>query len=464
MTKTSAADATQKMGTEKISKLLFTYSMPVYLSHVAGSIYNIISRAFIGNSAGPTGVFGLAALSVYFPFSMVQMAFAFLFGMGGSTFAAIKVGEGNKEIATRALNTSVQMITIVGLMMVVFGNLFLDKFLAFFGANAELLPYARDYGRIMLVGSVFQMTHIGITNYMRVEGKTGLAMIAVLISPLINIAASFYFVLYLKLGLVGAGYATILGQICSASFIIFHFIKNKGFFHLNRNLLKFDLKVTLEIMYMGMSSFAVQICQSFASTVLNVTTREYGGVLAQSGMGIVTTLQQFILQPAASISMGSQALIGYNYGSKKPDRVKELLKKGIITSTAIIIVEYIIMRMFNVELVSIFANKENSELIAFGSKALITYMFMLPLIPLQLQSASFFQSIRKPIHSMVISLLRQVIFLIPALLILPRLFGLDGVLYASPVSDFISFGITVPLYLHQISRLGKKENGERLAE
>ena len=442
-------DSTRKMGEEKITKLLIAYSVPVYVSHLAGSIYNIISRAFIGNSAG---IDGIAAISVYFSFSMLQMAFGFLFGMGGSTYAAIKAGEGDKESANRALNASVQMILIVGIIIVLFGNIFLDKLLIIFGASENVLPHAREYGRIMLLGCIFQMIHIGITNYMRVEGKTGLAMIAVIISPVINIAAACFFILFLHWGIKGAAYATVLGQFCSAGFIIFHFVRNKGFFKINRNLLKFDIKLSLEIMYLGLSSFAVQFCQSLMSTTLTLVTKTYGGDLAISGIGVVTTLQQFILQPASSMNMGSLALIGFNYGSKRFDRVRELLKKGIMITTAILIIEYIIMRLFAVQLVSIFAT-DNDELIAFASRALTMFLFMLPLVPMQVQGAGYFQAIRKPIHSFLLSISRQVIILIPALLILPRYFGLDGVLYAGPVADLISFFITAPIFIYYIKRL-----------
>ena len=451
------ADSTRKMGEEKIPKLLLAFSLPVYVSHLAGSIYNIISRAFIGNSAG---VAGIAAISVYFPFSMLQMAFGFLFGMGGSTYAAIKVGEGNKPGATRALNASVLMIVSVGLVIVVFGNIFLDGLLTGFGASEDVLPYAREYGRIMLIGSIFQMIHIGITNYMRVEGKTGLAMVAVLISPVVNIISACVFILILQLGIKGAAYATVLGQICSASFIVAHFIRNKDFLKLNRTLFTFDLKLSLEIMYLGLSSFVVQFCQSMMSTTLNLITKEYGGDLAISGMGVVTTLQQFIVQPVSSVNMGSQALLGYNFGSKAFARVKELLRKGIMATTVILIVEYIIMRVFAVQLVSIFVS-DNDELIAFASRALPMFLFALPLIPLQMQGAGFFQAIRKPVHSVLLSLSRQAIILVPALIILPKFFGLDGVLYAGPVADAISFCITVPILMYYLRRMTNSETSLR---
>ena len=443
------------MGEEKIGKLLLSYSLPVYASHVAGSIYSIISRAFIGNSAG---VEGMAAISVYFPFSTLQMAFAFLFGMGGSLFAAITVGQGNKERANRALNTSVQLVIIFGLAIVLFGNIFMEGVMRFFGASENVLPLAKVYGRIMLIGCTFQMIHVGITNYMRVEGKTGLAMIAVLISPIINIIAACIFVLVLDWGIRGAALATVCGQVISAIFILTHFFRNKDFFRINKSVFKLDIKLCLEIMYLGMSSFIVQFCHSFVSTTMNLVTRSYGGDLAISGMGVVTTLQQFIMQPVSSISMGSQALIGYNFGSKRFDRVRELLTKGILTSTVIVVIEYIVMRLLSVQLVSIFVSN-NEELVTFGSRALLTYLFVLPLIPVQLLGASFFQAIRKPITSILFNLSRQAIFLVPAVLILPRIFGIDGVLYSGPVADTVAFFVTAPIFFYNLKRLTKNSEG-----
>ncbi|NLA85712.1 MAG: MATE family efflux transporter, partial [Clostridiales bacterium] len=203
-------DSTQKMGEEKIPKLLAAYSLPVYMSYMANAIYNIISRAFIGNS---TGTVGIAAISVAFPIMLIQMSFAFLLGMGGSTLAAIRVGQGNKESANRILNLSFQMIVALAVAFIVFGNIFLDRILLLFGASGDVLPYALEYGRILLFGCIFQMIAIGITNYMRVEGKTGLAMTSVIVGPLINIVFACVFVLWLRMGLKGAAYATVLGQL-----------------------------------------------------------------------------------------------------------------------------------------------------------------------------------------------------------------------------------------------------------
>jgi putative MATE family efflux protein len=445
----AASDTTRKIGEESISKLLLTYSLPVYVSYIANSIYNIISRAFIGNSIGSDGI---AAISVVFPITLLQMSFGFLLGMGGSTLAAIKVGEGNKETANRILNLSVQMIVVLAVIITTFGNLFIDELLTALGASEDVLPYARDYGRILLFGCLFQMIAIGITNYIRVEGKTGLAMLSVIIGPVVNIIFACLFILILNWELKGAALATVLGQFACALLIIVHFVKNKGFFRLNKFVLKIDIRKALKVIYLGLSPFTVQFCQGMVNIFLNVVIRRYGGDIAISGMGIVTTLQMFVTTPVQAVNMGSQALIGYNYGSKKYQRIKELVKKGIIATTSILAAEYIIIRLFTTEIVSIFS-AEDIELIAFSSRALVTFLFLLPLVPLQIQGAGFFQAIGKPVYSVLLSLSRQAIILIPALFILPEIYGLEGVLYAGPVSDFISFAVTVPLLIYHLRRL-----------
>jgi Na+-driven multidrug efflux pump len=295
-----------------------------------------------------------------------------------------------------------------------------------------VLPYARDYGRILLFGCLFQMIAIGITNYIRVEGKTGLAMLSVIIGPVVNIIFACLFILILNWELKGAALATVLGQFACALLIIVHFVKNKGFFRLNKFVLKIDIRKALKVIYLGLSPFTVQFCQGMVNIFLNVVIRRYGGDIAISGMGIVTTLQMFVTTPV--------------------QRIKELVKKGIIATTSILAAEYIIIRLFTTEIVSIFS-AEDIELIAFSSRALVTFLFLLPLVPLQIQGAGFFQAIGKPVYSVFLSLSRQAIILIPALFILPEIYGLEGVLYAGPVSDFISFAVTVPLLIYHLRRL-----------
>lgn len=449
MTMETVSDSTRKIGEASVSKLLLAFSLPVYVSYIANSIYNIVSRAFIGNDIGYVG---LTAISVVFPIALLQMSFAFLLGMGGSTLAAIKVGEGDKESANRILNLSFLMIVVLAAIITTFGNVFIDELLTAFGASGDVLPYAREYGRILLFGCLFQMIAIGMTNYIRVEGRTGLAMLSVIIGPIVNILFACLFILAFNWGLTGAALATVLGQFACALLIFVHFIKTKGFFRLGRLVFKFNAKDALKILYLGLSPFTVQFCQGMVNIFINVVVRRYGGDIAISGMGVVTTLQAFVTTPVQAVNMGSQALIGYNYGSKKYQRIKELVRKGIISTTVILTAEYVIIWLLTTEIVSVFASDEH-ELIAFGSKALVTFLFLLPIVPLQVQGAGFFQAIGKPVYSVLLSLSRQAIVLIPALFVLPRFYGLDGVLYAGPVSDFISFAVTAPLLIYHLKRL-----------
>lgn len=449
--KTKGPSEDWKIGEENVAKLLFQYSFPVYVSYIANSVYNIISRAFIGNSIGYAGI---AAITVVFPITLLQMSFGFLLGMGGSTLAAIKVGEGDKETASRILNISLQMIVAFAALFTTFGNLFIDEILTAFGASAEVLPYAREYGRILLFGCLFQMIAIGMTNYIRVEGKTLLAMLSVIIGPIVNILFSCLFILGLNWGLKGAALATILGQFGCALLIIVHFLRNEGFFRLNRSIFRVDVRKSLRIVYLGLSPFAVQFCQGMVSIFLNVVVKKYGGDVAISGMGIVTTLQQFVTTPVQAVNMGSQALIRYNFGSKKYRRIKELVWKGIFATTSILLAEYVFLRVFTTPIVSIFSS-DNAELTAFSARALVLFLCMLPLVPLQVQGAGFFQAIGKPVYSVLLSLSRQAFILLPALFILPKFFGFDGVLYAGPVSDFISFSITAPFLIYQLKRMSR---------
>lgn len=445
-------DSTAKMGQEKVPKLLLSYSLPVFVSYIAGSIYNIISKAFIGNSVA--GVNGLAALSVSFPVTSILMSFAFLFGMGGSTMAAIKVGEGDREGANRVMNLSMQMIVLFALAYTIVGNIFLDKILILFGASEAVLPYAMQYTRIVLCSGVFQMIAIGMTNYMRVEGKTFLAMVSVFIGPVVNIIMSFVLILWLKLALLGAALATVLGQFSCAVVIVTHYLRKDGIFKFDSSMFKFQPKIALEIMYLGLSSFAVNFTASIVSVFLNRVAKSYGGDIAISGLGVVTTLQHFLVTPISAVNMGWQALLGYNFGARKFDRMRQIVRVGILSTTVIVCLEYIAMLIFPTEMVRMFSS-DSPELIAFAKKALVTYLFMLPIIPLQTQGAGFLQAIRKPIYSVILSLSRQLIILIPALMILPRFFGIDGVLYAGPLADLISVMITIPFLVYFYRNLEK---------
>lgn len=453
-------DSTRIMREQKVSRLLVTYSAPVFLSYLCNSIYNIISRAYIGN--GSAGHLGIAALSVAFPITLVSLAFAFLLGMGGSTLAAIRVGQEDRVGANRAMNMSLQLLLLISIAITVIGNLFLDQILVAFGASEAVLPYAREYSRIIVSGCVFQIVSVGMTNYMRVEGKTRLAMLAVIIGPIVNIIFSTLFIKVFDMGLTGAALATIMAQFSCTAVIVVHYIRSKEFFHFNKDILAPDIHLALQINYLGLSAFALQICNGLVSILINQVARNYGGDIAVSGMGVVTTLQNFVLTITSAVNMGSQSLIAYSFGAKLYKRIRELVRTAMIGSVVIVLIEYIILRLFPVPIASIFG-KNNAEVIAFSSKALVIYLMMSPLVPIQIQGSGFFQAIKKPIHAMLLSLTRQAILLAPLLLTLPRAFGVEGMFYAGPAADLLSVCITLPMLLHYMKKLRATEDGAELS-
>ena len=452
-------DSTNIMRDQKVSRLLVTYSAPVFLSYLCNSVYNIISRAYIGN--GSAGHLGIAALSVAFPISLVALAFAFLLGMGGSTLAAIRVGQGDKTGANRAMNMSLQLLLLVSIAITLIGNLFLDRILVAFGASEAVLPYAREYARIIVSGCVFQIVSVGMTNYMRVEGKTRLAMLAVIIGPIVNIIFSTLFIKVFDMGLTGAALATIMAQFSCTAVIVVHYIRSREFFRFNRDILAPDPKLALQINYLGLSAFALQICNGLVSILINQVARRNGGDVAVSGMGVVTTLQNFVLTITSAVNMGSQSLIAYSFGAKLYSRIRELVRKAMIGSVLIVLVEYIVLRLFPVPIASIFG-KNNAEVIALSSRAMVIYLMLSPLVPIQIQGAGFFQAIKKPVTAMLLSLTRQAIFLAPLLLALTARYGTDGMFWAGPAADLLSVAVTLPMLLHYLRKLRSAADGTEL--
>lgn len=450
-------DSSRIMGEEKIPKLLALYSLPVFFSYICNSLDNIVCRAFIGN--GSAGHLGIAGISIAFPITLVQLAFAFLLGMGGSTLAASKVGEGDKAAANRAMNQSMQLLVIAGACIMLFANLFLDQLLVLFGASDEVLPYAREYARILVSGCWFQLISVGMTNYMRVEGKTALAMFSVILGPIVNFILCVLLIRVFDLGLTGAAIATVSGHFCNAMVVTVYYATSKGFFHFDKSFFRFSGRLSARIAYLGLSAFALQICQGLVSIFLNRVARACGGDFAVSGMGVVTTLQTFILTITSAVNMGSQSLISYNYGAKHYRRIRELVRTAISATVLIVLVEYVLLVIFRRPIASLFTSK-TPEVIDFSCRALVIYLMMSPLVPIQIQGAGFFQAIKKPIIAMLLSLSRQAIILAPLLLILSRAFGVEGIFYAGPIADFASVLITLPLLLVYMKKLRGLEAAE----
>ena len=294
-----------------------------------------------------------------------------------------------------------------------------------------------------------------MNNFIRAEGQPRIAMLTMLIGAILNTALDPLFIYVFRWGIRGAAIATVISQMVSAAWVLYYFLGGKSILKVHLKNLNLDFDTVKGIVSIGSAPFAMQLAASLLNVIMNRTLFAYGGDLAISGLGVVNSVAVLFLMPIFGINQGVQPIIGYNYGARKYTRVKEALKLGIISATIIVLFGFLVTQLFAREIVSMF-NHEDLELIVFGSRALRIFLIFLPIIGFQIVSANYFQAVGKPMHAAFLSLSRQVLVLIPALVIMPRFFGLDGALMAGPAADLMSSIITGILITAELKHLGNK--------
>lgn len=442
------------LGADKISSLLVKYSVPAIVGMIINAIYNIVDRIFIGN-APHIGSNGLAGITIAFPIMIIIMSTGILFGVGGATLFSIKLGEEKFEEADIVLNNAFFALLISGLVFMIGGQIFLSQILKLFGASENVLPYAQAYMRIIFCGSILQVISMGLNNFLRADGQPRLSMITMFMGAGINIILDPIFIFVFKMGIEGAALATIIAQCCTTVWILSYFLSNRSNHRINLKYMRPQKDVILQIISLGMPGFFMQLSNGLLNVILNKSLYIYGGDIAISAMGIVNSVQTILLMPIIGLNQGVQPIVSFNYGAKKYDRIKVAEKLAIIVATIIVVVGWILTRLFSEEIVSIF--NQEPELVKFGSYAILTWFWCLPIIGLQILAANFFQAIGRFKSAMVLTLTRQVLFLIPAILLFSWLWGINGLLYASPFADGISGLITGIWFYFGIKKLSSLE-------
>ncbi len=445
-------DNTKKLGEESIIKLLMQFSIPSIVGMLVSALYNVVDRIFIGNSSGPLG---LAGITIGFPIMIIQMAFGGLIGLGATAMVSIRLGQKKKDEAELIMGNAVILLGIISVIVTTLGLIFMDPILRVFGASDEVLPYARDYMSIILAGSIFGSTSFGMNNFMRAEGKPAISMLTMIIGVVLNVLLAPLFIFVFGWGMKGAALATIVSQAVSATWIMSHFILGKSTLKLKKENLRLKLDIVAGIFSIGIAPFSMQVAQCALSAILNLRLKAYGGDIAISGMGVVNSLMTLVVMPVLGLNQGAQPIIGYNYGAQNYDRVKKVLKIAVIGGTIITTSGFIITRLFPTQLVALFSG--DKELISFGSHAIVMFMLFFPVVGFQIIGSGYFQAVGKPVKSMILSLSRQVLVLIPALLILPYFFEMNGILAAGPLSDLISFIITGIWLSFELKYLNRKQ-------
>ncbi|HAN09152.1 MAG TPA: MATE family efflux transporter [Clostridiales bacterium] len=445
----------KQLSEAKISSLLIKFSVPAIIGMLVNALYGVVDRIFVGNSI--SGALGIAGITICFPIMLVIFAFMVLIGMGANSLVSIRLGENKKEEAEHILGNAVFLLILISLIITIFGLIFLDPLLQALGATKEILPYAKEFMQIILLGTIFQAIGFGLNVFIRGEGNPRMAMYTMLLGSFLNAVFCSIFIFGFGMGIGGSAIATVLAQAFSAIWVLSYFFSKKSFLKIKIKNMVPSKSIITKIIAIGSAPFLLQLAASLVSVILNKSLLQYGGNIAITGMGIVTSLQFLMIMPIIGINQGSQPIIGFNYGAKKYDRVKETFKLAIFAATTLSVIGFILVEVFAVPLVQLF-NRTDTELIDFTVYALRVFLIMLPIIGFQVVSANYFTAVGKPKQSAFLSLSRQLIFFIPAILILPLFFGIHGIIIAGPVADFLASIVTGIWIYKELKHLGDKHD------
>lgn len=443
-------DRQKRLGEEHIGSLLIKFSIPAIIGMMVNALYNVVDRIFIGNIPN-IGKDALTGVGVTLPIMIIIMAFAMLIGIGTATSISIRLGQGKKEEAEHLLGNAFILLVITGIILTIVGLLIADPLLSTFGASDVTLVYAKQFIQIIFIGTVFNVLGFGLNHSIRADGNPQIAMYSMLIGAILNTILEPIFIFVLHLGVRGGAAATVISQFISMLWILRYFTKGNSILKLRVKNFKLKKDLVLSIIAIGVSPFAMQLAASVVQVISNNALRKYGGDVSIAAMSIISSVAMIFLMPIFGINQGSLPIIGYNYGAKKYSRVKETVKKGSIAATAIVVVGFLFVEAIPGLIIRIF--NSDAELIRVGSTGLRIFLFMLPVIGFQAISANYFQSIGKAKMAMFLSLLRQVILLIPLLIILPKSLGLTGVWLAGPISDGLSALITAIVFYKDVKAL-----------
>jgi putative MATE family efflux protein len=449
-------DRAKILGEGSIPSLLLKFSTPAVVGMLAQALYNVVDRMFVGQAVGSLGITGT---TVAFPFMMVVLAFSSLIGFGGAALVSIRLGEGKKEQAERVLGNSVVLLVLVSLVITVVAWLLLDPLLRLSGAGPDSLPYARDYMQLIVLGTLFQAIGFGLNAVIRGEGNPRVAMYTMLIGSLLNTCLDPIFLFVFQWGMTGAAAATVISQAVSAVWVLAYFLGGRSLLQIRPRNLSLTVPMCREILLIGSPMFAMQMAASVMNAVLNNQLRIYGGDLAISVIGIIHSIALFIAMPIFGLTQGVQPIIGYNYGAEQYDRVMRALQLAILWATVICVTGFVVVMLFPAQVIGLF-NRQDDELMELGTHAIRICLVMFPIIGFQIVSANYFQAVGKPKHALFLGLSRQVLLLIPAILIGPLLFGLDGIWLAIPTADFCSSVLTGTWLMFELRHLRARHEAD----
>lgn len=466
-------DKVSRMGTASIPRLITEFAIPSIMGMLVNGAYNVIDSIFLGQAMGEAG---LSAVTAAQPIMIMFVAIAMLVGNGGNALAALKLGEGSREDAERALGNTVTLSIIISVVLAILAHIpvCIDALLHISSATPEIWDNAKLFIQIITVGFVFQCIGMGVNNFIRTAGAPNRALGTMVIGAVSCIIFNYIFVMQLRMGVAGSALATIAGQAIACAFVIWYFTMTKNVpLRLHLRFMGLRRRIVSLIISLGFASFAVQAGMAIVNFVLNALLVHYGAMTpigadnALASIGVVQRIAMFTVLPLIGIAIAIQPLLGFNYGAKLYARVRTTLLEGIAGATILSVIMWLAVHLFPGQIVGVFGITDG-DLKAFTIFAMQVQLFMLPFVGFQIVGSNYFQATGQPSKSIFLSLTRQILFLIPLLLglplvlpaLVPSLNSLDALYFAAPMADGLSIVTTLVFILLELKRIKKLESGE----
>jgi putative MATE family efflux protein len=460
-------EQTRQLEEQPVGRLLWQFSIPAIAATVINASHSIINRIFVGQTIGEVGI---AAVTVTLPVMTIMLAVGMTIGIGSNTLISIRLGEKKNEEAERIVGQALFLFVLMAIGFMVFGLLFQEPLLRFFGTSERVMPYAKEYLSVMVCGAFFHEMSYGVNGFLRSEGKPRIAMMTTLIMAFLNIFFDWLFLYVFRTGIWGAAFATILAQICSTSWIFWHYISGNTLLRWRFKNIRWDSELAHQVFLLGMPPFIMQfiasILQAFQMRQIFFYGDLYGiahnikngGDLAVGAFGIVFVVSMMVFLPILGLNQGVQPIVGYNTGARHFDRVARTLKLALGTVLTFTVICSVVLFVFPEILLRPFANVEGgSDLLWLGCHATRIFVLMLPAAGVVVVMAGYFQSNGSPKLAIALTLIRLVVLFVPLILILPQYFGLDGVWSATPICDFGSFIFVAVLLRRELKKLRQKQ-------
>ncbi len=438
------------LGVKPIGNLLRQYAIPAIVAMTASSLYNMVDSIFIGHGVGPLAISGLA---LTFPFMNLSAAFGAMVGVGASTLISVRLGQKDYKTAQYIFGNAVSLNIILGILFSVIALVFLEPILYFFGASDATLPYAKEYMYIILIGNIITHAYLGLNAILRSVGHPRMAMNATIATVISNAILDPIFIFGLDMGIQGAAIATILAQFLSLLWQLSVFNKPKELVHFQKGIYHLSKKIVKETLGIGLSPFLMNSCACIVVILINRGLGTYGGDLAIGAYGIANRIAFLFIMVVMGLNQGMQPIAGYNYGAQNYDRVLKVLRYTLIGGTTVTTCGFLIGEFFPELCVRMFTS--DPDLISRSVDGMRLMLMVFPFVGAQMVTTNFFQSIGQAHKSIFLSLTRQLLFLIPLLIILPPLWGVKGVWLAMPISDAISCVVAGTLLTVQYKKFKK---------